>query len=123
MEATMVKPPEVRLLEMADPSIQINFRDHGDAVFVTDMQNDFVHPDGKLYSPGSEKTAVRLAQWLDPLPGPQKFWSRDWHRRNHSSFSIWGPHCIQGSWGAQIHEALEPQSRHGQIVNKGIFEG
>lgn len=40
--------------------------------------------------------------------------TQDWHPANHISFKEqggpWPPHCVQGSWGAQLHPRLNTET-------------
>jgi nicotinamidase/pyrazinamidase len=45
--------------------------------------------------------------------------TKDWHPRAHSSFvTLWPPHCVQGTQGAEFHPALDT-SRIAHVFHKG----
>ncbi len=85
------------------------------ALILVDIQNDFC-PGGSL--------AVHDGDNIVPVVNQlQKLFSlvvvtKDWHPANHSSFSIWPPHCVQGSAGAEFVKELET-SRIEKVFLKG----
>ena len=103
------------------------------------MQNDFV-PGGALAVPrGDEIVPIvnRLAARFDNVVLTQ-----DWHPRDHISFAashpghqpfdtirlaygdqvLWPPHCVQGTHGAELHNALDIP--HAQLlIRKGHHRG
>lgn len=84
----------------------------GDALVVVDVQNDFC-PGGALPVPEGDRVVPVLNEWIRQArqAGVPVFASRDWHPPGHVSFrergGPWPPHCVQGSWGARFHPALE----------------
>jgi nicotinamidase/pyrazinamidase len=107
-----------------------------DVLIVIDVQNDFC-PGGRLAVPGGNDVVPvinRLASRFANIVLTQ-----DWHPHDHSSFAsmhpgrrpndvitapygpqiLWPDHCVQGTSGAQFHEALcVPQA--GMVLRKGI---
>ncbi|HLL71979.1 MAG TPA: nicotinamidase [Pyrinomonadaceae bacterium] len=86
------------------------------ALILVDIQNDFC-PGGSL--------AVREGDRIVPLVNElQKRFelivaTKDWHPAGHSSFvSLWPPHCVQETTGAEFVEGLET-SRITRIFLKG----
>jgi nicotinamidase/pyrazinamidase len=103
------------------------------------VQNDFV-PGGALAVPrGDEIVPIvnRLAARFDNVVLTQ-----DWHPRDHISFAashpghqpfdtirlaygdqvLWPPHCVQGTHGAELHNALDIP--HAQLlIRKGHHRG
>lgn len=86
------------------------------------MQNDFVDPSGSLYVAGGE----RIPAFIDAEvvraggAGAPIFYTQDWHPASTPHFvtdgGIWPVHCVQGSWGAELHPALRVR---GPVVRKG----
>jgi len=81
------------------------------ALIIVDMQNDFVHPDGKLYS----SNARNIIQPIEKLfkkardSGTRIIFTQDTHFSDDPiEFPIWGEHVIKGSWGWQIIDELKP---------------
>jgi nicotinamidase/pyrazinamidase len=83
------------------------------ALIVVDVQNDFIPPDGALaVLNGQEVIPVinKVAPLFETVVTTQ-----DWHPPNHFSFKefggIWPVHCVQNTFGAELHKDLkvEPQ--------------
>jgi nicotinamidase/pyrazinamidase len=86
------------------------------ALILVDIQNDFC-PGGSL----AVKDGDKIVPVVNEL---QKRFelvvaTKDWHPEGHSSFSIWPPHCIQGSVGAEFVEALDT-SKIKKVFLKGV---
>lgn len=113
--------------------MQINAHD---VLLVVDVQNDFC-PGGALGISGGDEVIApihRIAPRFDHV-----VLSQDWHPKDHSSFAtmhpgkqpfesfqmpygeqtLWPPHCVQGSHGAEFHPALHlPQAE--LVLRKGF---
>jgi nicotinamidase/pyrazinamidase len=92
------------------------------ALVVVDMQNDFADPAGSLYVPGGEEIieAVNAEIAAALAAGAPVIYTQDWHPASTPHFvtegGMWPVHCVQGTWGAQLHPALRVQ---GPVVRKG----
>jgi len=79
----------------------------GDALIAVDLQNDFVQG-GRLAVRGGEQVIPVFNSYLELFrtQGLPVFVTRDWHPRDHVSFTsqggTWPPHCVQGTLGAQF---------------------
>lgn len=99
----------------------------GDALSVTDVQNDFL-PGGALAVPEGDTIipSVNRATSLFKKNGLLVFFSRDWHPPDHSSFKDqggpWPPHCVQKTPGADFPSALRIPSGS-IIISKGTQKG
>jgi nicotinamidase/pyrazinamidase len=92
------------------------------ALIVVDTQNDFADPSGSLSVRGGAdifpyvNDQVRAAL----LSGAFVAYTQDWHPAHTPHFEIdggiWPVHCVQGTWGAELHPAL---TVHGPVVQKG----
>ncbi|WP_290809814.1 cysteine hydrolase family protein [Halovivax sp.] len=100
------------------------------AVVVVDMQNDFCHPDGALYAPGSEGAIEPIAAFVDDArdAGVQVVFTRDVHPPEqfegahfYDEFEQWGEHVVEGSWGAEIVEEL-PVRAGDHVVEKHTYD-
>lgn len=93
------------------------------ALLVIDVQNDFASPDGALSVPGGEEVLERINALAASGDFDLVVATRDWHPPDHGSFAehggIWPTHCVQGTWGAELHPALDA-SRFDRIVDKGL---
>jgi nicotinamidase/pyrazinamidase len=110
----------------------------GDVLIVVDMQNDFM-PGGSLGTPGADEI-IPLINTL-----AKRFFNivllQDWHPADHISFAsnhqgkqpfdvidlpygpqvLWPDHCIQGSFGAQLHPDIDIP--HAQLIlRKGYHQ-
>lgn len=102
-----------------------------DALLIVDFQNDFT-PGGALPVPDGDRIAAPLNRLLDEFDLVVA--TRDWHPPDHGSFrgvevdpsrwhgtdppSIWPPHCVQGTPGAELHPALE-RAKVDVVIDKG----
>jgi len=100
------------------------------AVVVVDMQNGFCHPDGSLYAPASEDA-------LDPVTalvsrareaGASVVYTRDVHppeqfdgNHYYDEFERWGEHVVEGSWDAELHDALDVREAD-HVVEKHTYD-
>jgi nicotinamidase/pyrazinamidase len=92
-----------------------------EALVIVDFQNDFT-PGGALAVPDGDAIAPRVAELLDSGRFAFVVATRDWHPPDHGSFAEqggpWPPHCVQGTPGAELHEAL-PRDKVDAVVDKG----
>ncbi len=105
-----VETPEIKIVE------RVTLPASRTAVVVVDMQNDFVRKGGKLYVPDAEKTIGPIRKLLDKAraKGVRVIYTQDWHLRNDPEFEVWGEHCVEGTWGADIVDELKPMQ--GDVV-------
>jgi len=91
---------------------------------VVDVQNDFADPAGSLsVRGGAEVPAVVNAELAAARPaGALVVFTQDWHPAETPHFvtggGVWPVHCVGGTWGAELHPALdaapsEPRVRKG----------
>ena len=95
----------------------------GNALSVTDMQNDFL-PGGALGVPEGDKIIpfVNRAAALFKKNNLPIFFTRDWHPPDHCSFKDqggpWPPHCVQNTAGAELSSKMNiPEGS--VIISKG----
>jgi nicotinamidase/pyrazinamidase len=92
-----------------------------DALVIVDFQNDFT-PGGALAVPHGDEVAERLNALAASGDYDLVVATRDWHPPDHGSFAaqggIWPDHCVAGTPGAELHEALDA-ARVDVIVDKG----
>jgi len=106
-----VKVPRVSIVD------KVSLPAKKSAVVVVDMQNDFAHPNGKLYGPAAREIIPRIASLLEKARGAgvRVVYTQDTHYPDDPvEFPIWGPHVVKGTWGWQIVDELKP--REGDIV-------
>ena len=98
------------------------FYDPTTALIVVDVQNDFADPAGSLAVAGGPEVVtaanVHVARALDA--GAAVFYTQDWHPPDTPHFEkdggTWPVHCVQQTWGAQLHPDLDVR---GEVVRKG----
>lgn len=93
------------------------------ALIIIDMQNDFL-PDGNLAVPNGDEIIPIINKLIPQFE--LVIATQDWHPANHKSFAsqhkgkdvfdvidlngleqvLWPDHCIQGTFGAEFHSAL-----------------
>jgi nicotinamidase/pyrazinamidase len=87
-----------------------------DALILVDIQNDFC-PGGSLAVEGGDRVvpvANELQKKFDLVVA-----TKDWHPPDHSSFvSLWPPHCVQGTRGAEFVAGLDT-GRIARVFHKG----
>ena len=81
-----------------------------EALIIVDFQNDFL-PGGALAVPHGDEIGGRIAELLESGRFDLVAATRDWHPANHGSFveqgGIWPPHCVQGTYGAELADSLD----------------
>lgn len=96
----------------------------GVALLVIDVQNDFADPAGGLSVAGGDAVVapVNGEIALARANGAPVVLSQDWHPPTTPHFAkdggIWPVHCVQDTWGAALHPALEVPP-DAPIVRKG----
>jgi nicotinamidase/pyrazinamidase len=96
-----------------------------EALLIVDFQNDFT-PGGALGVAGGDAIAERLNELASDPRFSLVVATRDWHPGDHGSFTerggIWPVHCVQGTPGAELHDALD-RTRVDVVVDKGQDPG
>jgi nicotinamidase/pyrazinamidase len=89
---------------------------------IVDLQNDFADPAGSLSVAGGSDilTVVNAEIERAREAGAAILYTQDWHPAHTPHFAadggIWPVHCVQETWGAQLHPGLAVR---GPIVRKG----
>ena len=92
------------------------------ALVVVDVQNDFADPQGSLSVRGGPAVvrAVNAEVERATAAGAAVLYTQDWHPADTPHFEkdggTWPVHCVQGTWGAQLHPELVVA---GEVVRKG----
>lgn len=96
----------------------------GVALLVVDVQNDFADPAGSLSARGGADIipVINREVGLARASGAMVVCTQDWHPFHTPHFAkdggTWPDHCVQDTWGAALHPALEvPEGT--SIVRKG----
>jgi nicotinamidase/pyrazinamidase len=92
------------------------------AIIVTDVQNDFADPRGRLYVDGGEKIVDAINRQIERArrAGALVAYTQDWHPPQTPHFQkdggVWPVHCVRDTWGAEFHPRLHVR---GEVVRKG----
>ena len=92
------------------------------ALVVVDVQNDFADPKGSLSVRGGLEVvrAVNAEVERATSGGAPVLYTQDWHPADTPHFAkdggTWPVHCVQDTWGAQLHPDLRVT---GEVVRKG----
>jgi nicotinamidase/pyrazinamidase len=92
------------------------------ALVVVDVQNDFADPAGSLAVSGGEDVVRAANAEIEAATAADGHvvYTQDWHPESTPHFAkdggTWPVHCVQGTWGAQLHPDLLVR---GQVVRKG----
>ena len=91
------------------------------ALIIVDFQNDFT-PGGALAVRHGDAIAGRVDELARSGDFDLVVATRDWHPPDHGSFAarggIWPEHCVAGTPGAELHEALDA-AKVDVILDKG----
>jgi nicotinamidase/pyrazinamidase len=96
--------------------------DPATALIVVDVQNDFADPAGSLYVREGERTPALINPEIKDAQaaGATVVYTQDWHPKRTPHFvtdgGLWPVHCVQGTWGAELHPELAVE---GPVVRKG----
>lgn len=97
-----------------------------DMLIVVDMLNDFCNPEGVLFFEDSLRVIGPIEKKIKMYRAERKpiIFLKDWHDKNDKEFDRFPPHAIEGQWGSDIIEELEPLShRDEMIVTKTRYSG
>ncbi len=92
------------------------------ALVVVDVQNDFADPGGGLVVPGGHEVVPVVNHEVERAvqSGSLVVYTQDWHPPSTPHFrtegGLWPVHCVQGTWGAELHPDLDVV---GQVIQKG----
>ena len=87
--------------------------DERTALIVVDVQNDFADPAGSLAVRGGEEIVPRVNHAIRSAidAGATVVYTQDWHPESTPHFAkdggIWPVHCVAGTWGAELHPAVD----------------
>jgi len=84
------------------------------------MQNDFCHPEGALYAEGSEAVIPAVNEVIEKRSGPV-YYTQDTHTEDADEFEQWGEHCVNGTWGQELHDDIDLIYPSG-IVQKNTYD-
>lgn len=94
------------------------------AVVVVDMQNDFVKEEGNLVVPAAGETVASIQRTLEAARAHDVriAYTQDTMMEGDPEFDVWPQHCVEGTWGWEIIEELEPHPDD-LICQKNRYDG
>jgi biuret amidohydrolase len=98
------------------------------AVLVIDMQRDFLEPGAPVATPGGLELVPRINRLTARARerGIPVIFTQEMHRADKSDFGIElefePPHCLEGSAGLELVDALEVMPADYRIVNKRRYD-
>jgi len=114
----VVEVPKYEVLE------KVELKPRETALIIIDMQNDFAHPNGKLFVPTAKDTIPVIRKLLEKArkSGVTVIYTMDTHMKDDPEFSIWGEHTVEGTWGWEIVDELKPEEND-IIIRKMRYDG
>jgi ureidoacrylate peracid hydrolase len=102
---------------------QVRIDPKSTGIVVIDMLNDFCKPGGAMVLPGYERLVPPQKNVIEAgrQAGCAILFVADTHRRNvrqDREFLKRTPHCLEGTWGAQVIEDLDPRPDDVYIVKR-----
>lgn len=81
-----------------------------DVLLVVDMLNDFILPDGRLSFPQGRDVVAPIVSLRTAFRAAEAavVYDNDAHPEDSAEFAVWPPHCIMGTPGARVVDALTP---------------
>lgn len=109
--------PEIKFVERLEVAA------NGTALLITDMQNDFVKPKGRLVVADALATVAPIQTLLATArkAGAPIVFMQDTHIKNDKEFAIWPEHCVINTWGWQIVDELLPQANE-VVLQKSRYD-
>lgn len=95
------------------------------ALIIVDMLNDFIDEKGALYCGEAAREIVAFIRQRLAAYRKNKdlvVYLQDSHDRNDKEFEKFPQHCVSGTWGSQIIQALAPMPGE-KVVSKKRFSG
>jgi len=89
------------------------------ALLIADLINDFFDKNGALYcGDESRKIVGPIVKEIRRArrSGALIVFLNDTHLPDDREFRLWGPHAIEGSWGAELIPEIKAEMRRGDIV-------
>jgi len=102
---------------------QVRVEPKSTGIVVIDMLNEFCKPGGAMVLPGYERLVAPQKTVIDAgrAAGSPVLFVADTHRKNvrqDREFLKRTSHCLEGSWGAQVIDELEPRPDDLYIIKR-----
>jgi nicotinamidase-related amidase len=87
------------------------------------MLNDFVQKDGPLYVSGVEDVVPNMKAEIEKArtEGVTVIYTCDHHKPDNPEMSVWGPHAMAGTKGAEIIDELAP-AENDIVIHKETYD-
>ena len=95
------------------------------ALILVDMLNDFIDPKGELYCGATAEAVIPVVRrQLEQArrQGDLVVYLQDSHAADDLEFEKFPPHCVTGSWGGRIIDALAPAEGE-TVIPKRRYSG
>lgn len=95
------------------------------ALLVIDMLNDFIREEGRLYIGDKGKEIILPIQKRVECfrqSGESIFYICDSHCNDDQEFKLFPPHCVKGTWGAEVIAEVKPEHKD-IIIYKRRYSG
>lgn len=94
------------------------------ALIIVDMLNDFMLEGAPLRVEGAVKIIPNIKREIETArkDGYPVIYVCDAHKKDDPEFKIWPKHCVEGSYGAQVHTDLAPE-KGDKIIYKTRYSG
>ena len=95
------------------------------ALIIVDMLNDFIEENGALYCGQSARDIipfVRLRLEAHRRAGSLVVYLQDAHAANDREFEKFPTHCVAGTWGSRVIDALAPRKDE-RVLPKTRYSG
>jgi len=79
------------------------------ALLIVDMLNDFVNEDGKLPVPKAGELVENIQKLMEKAD--IVVYANDAHAEDDLEFKVWPPHCVKGTYGAELVKELAPRDK------------
>jgi ureidoacrylate peracid hydrolase len=102
---------------------QVRLAARSTAILIVDMLNEFCKPGGAMVLPGYEALVPPQRRLIEAgrRAGCPIVFVVDTHRANVRQDREWlkrTPHCVEGSWGAQVIDDLDPRPDDVYVVKR-----
>ena len=121
---SLVKLLALAIIMVACAPVKTVKMEKNSALIVVDMLYDFI--DGSLACQNAEQAVAYTQTLMTENPETPALFICDHHPADHSSFTdfggIWPVHCVAGTRGGEVHEALKPKMEEALTFYKGCVK-
>jgi nicotinamidase-related amidase len=94
------------------------------ALLVVDMLNDFVRPGAPLEVPGALRIVPNIQRRIETARANNipVLYVNDAHEAEDAEFTVWPPHAVKGTNGAEVVDDIAPH-RGDAVIEKTSYSG